>query len=219
MLFNCLFSSLNKEGRNKITPERASYIVMLNQHEWESGCLLLKVIIGKAILDTKGTVRTIRGQIANLDLYIAKVNYDITKFHTHVKTLIKNLASRGQKQDDLSLHLMKAYVVVPGQTFQNYIERLQDTLDGTDMSITPLTADQLMVRVENKYKAMLNDSLWNVESEESKRIVALEAQVACLKKSPRKTGSNREKAHQGKTGVIKNLRQLKRKMHTSKRSV
>ena len=55
MLYQALFKSLSKTGRTKIILDRKNYVVNVGGREFRSGTLLMKVILNKMHLETKGS--------------------------------------------------------------------------------------------------------------------------------------------------------------------
>ena len=101
MLYKCLMKSLSRQGRLKVQNERTRFVVHLpgtnpgGNEAYHSGALLLKIIIDKSSTDSNAVATVIREQMTTLKEYIVKVNYDIEVFHTHVKSLVEQLRSRG----------------------------------------------------------------------------------------------------------------------------
>lgn len=111
MLFNCLLNSLSKEGHQKVSVWKDEYYV----NDRCSGPLLLKVILQESHIDTNATSTAIRDKLGALDLYMASVGHDITKFNAYVKSLVAQLLARGQTSTDL-----KHYSIHSSNT-QNFV--------------------------------------------------------------------------------------------------
>jgi len=73
-LYMCLKASLTKEGEATIMLQADSFTV----DNVQSGVLLLKVIINESYIDTNATTRTIRDNLAALDIYMVAIESDIT---------------------------------------------------------------------------------------------------------------------------------------------
>jgi hypothetical protein len=181
MLHDCLMKSLNKSGRLKVQSEKDKYNISVpgSDEVLPSGALLLKIIIDKSSIDSNSVSTVIREQMTSLSDYIKEVKYDIEVFHTHVKSLVEQLRSRGGVNQDLTFYLFRAYKTVPGDEFKTYVRKLKDDEDdGTKFSPT-----QLMTKIETKYKSLVVEKAWNVKDESDEKIIALEAQLSKLKKS------------------------------------
>lgn len=173
MLAQCLMASLSQEGRQKVTPEENKYVLHSPTGEkLYSGILLLKIIITKTTVEGAAASRNTRKQLAKLDTLIPKLGFDITLFNTKVKEHIHDLLAQGQTSEDLPFNLMKAYKVVPGETFKIFIQNLQ-----TKMDDTPMGVEQILETVESKFKSLQLDDDWNVPTATDQKILALEAQV------------------------------------------
>ena len=174
MLFNLLKESL--------TPEAKSVIQNLtNQYHIDGkpdGPLLFKTIIMKAHVDTRATSTVIRMNLSSLDSYILTVNSNITTFNEYVRAQVYSLAARGEETQDLLVNLFKAYAVASDQSFKIYINDHQNRYDDGE----ELTTDELMLKAENKYKALVERNQWNLKSKEEEQIVALNAELKEFKK-------------------------------------
>ena len=81
------------------------------------GLMLLKVIIRESDVDTQATSAFIRQQLAALDEYIGTVDFNIKKFNTHVKYLIRDLKRRRQQSTDVLTNLFKGYKAASDKVF------------------------------------------------------------------------------------------------------
>ena len=92
-LYKCLMASLSQVGRNKVHTDKHQYILKDdNEKDAYSGNLLLKVILMKSTVDNRSGAYAIRMELSELQDLIAKVNFNITKFNTRVKTLVHDLS-------------------------------------------------------------------------------------------------------------------------------
>ena len=85
------------------------------------GEFLFKLIINKAIIDTRATANHLRENITNLDTYMSTVNSGIEKFNLYVKVKVDGLESRGEHTDNLMTNLFKAYQLSSDGEFVRYI--------------------------------------------------------------------------------------------------
>ena len=67
--------------------------------------LLFKLLMAKAIVDTRATTYQLRHNLSNLDNYMSTVNSNIEIFNVYVKNSVEGLKARGEKVDDLVMQL------------------------------------------------------------------------------------------------------------------
>ena len=129
-------------------------------------------------IDTRATVTNLRMDLSTLDTYIPIVQFDIDKFNLHVKEKRKQLRNRGETSQDVLINLFKAYEMVPDTTFRNWLIRKKENYEeGADV-----TPDSLMLDALNRYQSLVREGKWQTKSPESKRIMALTAQVDEMEK-------------------------------------
>ena len=174
MLFNLLKESLTPEAKSVIQNLTTQYYI----DGKPDGPLLFKTIIMKAHVDTRATSTVIRMNLSSLDAYILTVNSNITTFNEYVRAQVYSLAARGEETQDLLVNLFKAYAAASDQSFKTYINDHQNRYDDGE----ELTSDELMLKAENKYKALVERNQWNMKSKEEEQIVALNAELKEFKK-------------------------------------
>ena len=87
--------------------------------------------------------------------------------------------ARGEESQDLLANLFKAYTATDNANFRDYMELKESAFDeGQDF-----TAEQLMQLAQDKFAVLKQKGKWMAQSEDQKKIVALEAQVSKLQKS------------------------------------
>ena len=195
MLYQCLMNSLSSAGKCKVLLWEKDYILTDKSkpdESCESGPCLLKVILRESHLDTKATVASIRESMTGLSDYIVSVNCDIEKFNQHVMQLQEGLSARGEKSDDLLVHLFNAYMAVTDEDFVGYIKRLHDRYLEDDEDMKPTG---LMGLASNKYKTLVLQKRWNAPTAQQEQIQALQTQLKKLKQA-RKVGAHRQKSTQ-----------------------
>ena len=136
-------------------------------------------MIGQSYLDSNATTKFIQESLSNLDDYMIKVNSDIEKFNEHVEDLMDSLTARGEESQDLLANLFKAYAACEDGNFRDYMELKESSFDEGQA----FTAEQLMQLAMDKYAILKHKNKWMAQSEEQKKIVALEAQVLKLQKT------------------------------------
>lgn len=166
-MYLCLSKSITDEGKAKLANEAASYTI----NGITSGPLFFKLMVSKAIVDNNSTTSHLKEQLASLDVYMQSVNSNIKEFNIYVKNCKTALLARGERVDDLLISLFKGYKAASDEEFREYIKRRREDYDDG----TPMTAEQLMVKAENKYLDKVRNGTWNAESEDHKDLVALKA--------------------------------------------
>ena len=178
MLYNCLWNSLSASAKRKINLLRKKFTVNGNGVR----SLLLKVIIQTAYVDTQSTTMQLRSNLASLDTYMSEVKSNIDIFNDHVRATMDGLAARGETSQDLISNLFRGYKAASDQDFREFVKRKKDAYNEDNVEITP---EDLMVKASFKYNALKNSGLWNKASQDQERIIALETQIAKLKKHPK----------------------------------
>ena len=121
-----------------------------------SRILYLKILIGRARMDSTASAIALRAKISNLHFTILTYLFNIVKFNNHVRHIVNDLAARGEIAPLLD-HLIRVYRTTPDSTFADYIIGRQDVYkEGLK-----ITAEQLMEGAENKYSALLATEHWN----------------------------------------------------------
>jgi hypothetical protein len=100
----CLVNFMTKAGKLKITKESGAYYV----DGILSGPFLLKLILKKAIIDSRATSANLREQLTTLDSYMASVDCNMELFNQHVKEVVAGMRARGESTDELVVNLFKA---------------------------------------------------------------------------------------------------------------
>ena len=210
-MYHCIMESLTEEGKNKVLAETSKYTV---QNELV-GPLLFKLLIQKAIVDTRATASHMREQLTSLDAYMATVNSNVAVFNQHVKVNVEGLHARGQTTDDLMTNLFKGYLAASDKKFVSYIEIEKNKYDdGEDV-----TWEGLMAKALNKYTVLKQANQWNALSHEEEQIVALTSEVQSLKdnnlklsKAVKKAGKkNKSKSTDDKDDKTKSKKKGKKK--------
>lgn len=172
-LFVCLSNSLTEAGRLKVLAETERYTI--NGHK--SGSLFFKLLMKKAVIDTRATANHYRMNLINLDSYMSVVDSNIQLFNQYVKINRDGLKSRGQHYDDIMINLFRGYMHAMDQEFVRYIKDKKDQYDdGADMD-----EDRLMELALNKYENLVTEGKWRALSPADEKLEALNATVDKLK--------------------------------------
>ena len=126
------------------------------------------------------------------------------------------LHAREQEAVDLLYYLWKAYKAAPDEEFVVYIKDLKSQADDGRATYT---AEDLMIRVENKYEARLLDeeNTWGKPTDEQEKIVAMTAEITALKKERRGTAEKTSKAKKDKKPAAKKTKDQKKANEASKK--
>jgi hypothetical protein len=164
MMFMFLQSSLSDSANSTILISPSNYTVLGQP----SGPCFLKVIIGRATVDTIATVHVLRNAIANLVTKMAEYNSNIKLFNDHVTYLKNSLIALMEQVPELTMNLFKGYSSAADDDFVRYKKDVYE--DGTSMSV-----EKLMSAALNKYELTVEDSIWLILDKKDDRIIALEA--------------------------------------------
>lgn len=188
-MHHCIMNSLSSEGNLKIVSEMERYFV----NQVPVGPLLFKLLMQKAIVDTRATSTHLRENLTNLDSYITTVDSNIETFNQYVKVNRDGLLARGERTDDLMINLFKAYLTASDKAFVDYMKRKKDEYDdGADIGV-----EQIMGLALNKYKILSDAGEWNALTAEQQQIVALSSQLNKMRGENAKLGKKHKETNQG----------------------
>jgi hypothetical protein len=152
----CLINSTTEAGKLNIMKESDAYYV----DGILSGTLLLKLILKKAIIDSRATSANLREQLTTLDSYMASVDCNVELFNQHVKEVVAGLRARGESTDELVVNLLKAYRVVGDSEFSRCMKNKRDAYDdGEDAQPDPLMSVALA-----KSQSLIESGVCNIMS-------------------------------------------------------
>ena len=142
---------------------------------------LLKQIIILTRVDNPTSTMHIRETLIESRSKLVTLQGNITEFNQWVRKQTGRLQAREQEAVDLLYYLWKAYKAAPDEEFVTYIKDLKSQCDDGRATFT---AEDLMVRAENKYEARLLDidNIWGKPTEEQEKIAAMSAEINSLKK-------------------------------------
>jgi hypothetical protein len=215
-LLSCIKESLSDAGKLKILSESDKWKV----EGKESGILLFKIIMQKAVVDTRATSSFFRENLTSLDSYITTIDSNIELFNQYVNINRSGLQARGESTDDLIINLFKAYLNVADQNFVEYMKKKKDDYDeGT----TILEPETLMTHALNKYHILVQEHKWKSRSPQDEQLVALKAQYEQLrdanlrlarsiavKKSTKASGKDQKSKKKGRKQQQKQIEPWKR---------
>ena len=123
----------------------------------------------KAAIDSRSLISYIRKNLASLDTYMSKVQFNIIVFNKYVKEQRIPLQAHGGKTEDLLTNLQKAYLLASDKTFVRYIQNKKDTYDEGQY----IEKDSLTQLAKNKYKTLVNEEKWNELTMKQKQMISL----------------------------------------------
>jgi hypothetical protein len=176
MLYLSLSASLTDEASTHMALFRNQYTI--NGHP--AGAAFLKLIIMESYVDTQASTRLTREKLSSLDTYMVSVKSDVEKFNLYVRDQVASLEARGEITEDLLANLFKAYAKASDREFKLYMKKKEDDYD--DGAILHPTS--LMQQALNKYRSLVEQDMWNAPSDEETKIIALEAKIKKMFKSP-----------------------------------
>ena len=174
-MYHCVINFLSKEGKAKVKIWKKDYWIGDKPY----GNLLLKVFIRESYLDTNSTTSGISSKLANLHNYLPTVGHDISLLNMNVKNQVYSLRARGEQTSDLLMNLFKAYAISSDKAFVRYIEKKIEAWEDRMLVVSPY---QLMLWARQKFDLLKDKGVWNAPSEEEEKLVALQAEVAVIKK-------------------------------------
>ena len=161
MMVECLLASLTEGCFLKISNEKNKYTIELpTKAKVKSAALLYKLLIQKAIVDTRATTYQFRSSLDNLENYMGIANSNIELFNMYVKNSREGLIARGETVDDLIMELFKGYKATSDTKSVEYIDKKKEAyLDGKDFE-----PDELMQVALNKYILRKENGEWGAPS-------------------------------------------------------
>ena len=142
---------------------------------------LLKQIIILTRVDNPASTMHIWETLIESKSKLVTLQGNIPEFNQWVRKQTGQLHAREQEAVNLLYYLWKAYKAAPDEDFVTYIKDLKSQCDDGRATFT---AEDLMVRAENKYEAHLLDidNVWGKPTEEQEKIVAMSTEINSLKK-------------------------------------
>ena len=196
MMVECLQASITEGCFYKVSNEENKYTI----NQTKSAALFFKLLMAKAIIDTRATTYQFRADLSSLDTYMANIGSNIELFNLHVKNSREGLKARGETVDDLILKLFTGYKAAADSKFVEYIENKEEYyLDEND-----LDADELMRLALNKYCMRKLNSEWGAPSIEQEQITALSSELQKLKENKSKNNGTPRKAQDRKQNSSSN---------------
>ena len=199
-LYICLTATVDTETTKTMSNDKSAFIVTpTGGTPTNCGVSYLKTLLSKAKVDTRATTSHIRTSLGKLRDYIDDpYKQNIKALNEYVREQMTLLSNRGETSTDILIHLFTGYEECTDKEFKDYIKRIKDEYNEGRIE---LDYKQLMDKAEVKYKSLVQDGKWNAPSEEQEQIVALQAQIATLKKP--KAAPKDNKSNKGKKGKDK----------------
>ena len=107
-MHHCIMNSLTNDGQLKILAECNRYHHNGNPlNQMPSSTLLFKLLMQKAIINTRATTSLLHKKLLSLDTYMAMVNSNIEEFNKYIKMNYKGLTPCSESCIDLMVKLFK----------------------------------------------------------------------------------------------------------------
>ena len=187
MMVECMLASITETCFCRIYKEDSKYKVK----EIKVVSLLFKLLMVKAIFDTRATTYQFRHNLSNLDNYMSSVNFNIEIFNIYVKNSVEGLKARGEKVDDLVMKLFHGYNQDAADSkFIEYIKTKEEKyLDGNMMQ-----SEIIMQLTLNKYTMRKDKGEWGHPTDEQNQLIVLSSEVTKLKENNKKLVTTLSKA-------------------------
>ena len=160
MIVKVILDSISKTVRQKITNQEG--VISVGTPLVRSSNLILKLIMNKAIIDTRVTSVAFIPDHRNLDSFMSSCNSNIETFNTHVNHAVGSLQARGERVDDLLTNLFKGYKISSDVKFVASIEQWESNLMKGDNLIPEL----LMTESFNDYNMKVLRKTWVQQSDD-----------------------------------------------------
>jgi hypothetical protein len=167
MMVNCLVDLLTKEAKAEMFMEVDKYTIS----GYPDGLCFLKVLIGKAQVETIATVNTLWSMINKLPVKIVELNGNIVEFNNHVKNIESSLFLYGENAPEMLMHVSLAYE----DDFVQYL-KLKKTM-WEEGNIT-LDLNKFLANAENNYKIRMQQGRWNAPSKNDEQLAIMKAELA-----------------------------------------
>ena len=207
MFYYFLADSLTNEFRTTVLLYADTYTVT---NVSVASALMKQIIILTRVDNPASTMHT-REMLIESKQKLLLLKGNITEFNKWVRKQMGCLHAREQEAVDLLYYLWKAYKAAPDNEFVVYIKELKSQADDGRATYT---AEDLMVRAENKYEAQLldEDNTWGKPSDEQEKIKAMTAEINSLKKEQRGAADKSNKtATKDKKPTAKKTKEQKKK--------
>ena len=178
---------------------------------------LLKQIIILTRVDNPASTMHIREMLIESKRKLLLLKGNITESNHRVHKQMGRLHAREQEAVDLLYYLWEAYKAAPADEFVVYIKEVKSQADD---SRATYTAEDLMVRAENKYEARLlvEENTWGKPMDKQEKIVAMTAEINSLEKERRGTADKSNKtATKDKKPAAKKTKEQKKAKETAKK--
>jgi hypothetical protein len=175
MMATCLAKSLTADAKARLLTYRKEYTF----EGVEYMPLMYKVIMRLATIDTVASTQTLRDNLQNLGVFVARVNGNINKIHGKFDKNFSQLIAHGATINDPIGILFDAYSVVPCYNSKQYIKHQHE--DYLDSKLTLITHENLMTSAMRKYNYLKVKGQWGAKSPDDKKIVAMSATISALK--------------------------------------
>lgn len=170
-----LVASISNDVYTKLMMRESEYTIVDHAgNNVEDGATMLMVMIAIVSIETRSTVSLLRAKLRALPDAMNECGSDIQAFNVYVNKQILALNARGETTQDLLTSLFSAYLVAENTAFVAYITDLESKYE--DGTTATLSATELMVQAEDKYKTMVEKKTWEIKTKEQKQFMALKTE-------------------------------------------
>ena len=121
----------------------------------KSGPLLLWTIIDMLAPATRSIVTVLTKQMTGLPDALARLQFDVPKFHAHIRTLLADFGKQGMLDAQMIPYMLQAYKLVPDMQFRHFAFHLENQYNS---NMITLTAHDLLTRATTQYNNQNADS-------------------------------------------------------------
>jgi hypothetical protein len=159
---------------------------------------MLKLLLSIVSINTRTTVACLHAEMQTLPTKMEEYESNVTKFNTHVKSIMVQLRANGATPHPEALNrLFATYQLADDAVFAKYI---QDVESRWEEGSTDLTIDELKNLADNKYKTMVLKKLWKAPTKEGEKLIALTAAYETLVKQRKGPDDSDGQPASGKRG-------------------
>ena len=171
---NAILATQGPDMMIKLLARKEDYTV----NNIEDGACMIKVLVDLVVIQTRATLTVLRTKLRDLPAVMKTVKSNITNFNAEVDDMITSLQAMDEECQDILSCLFEAYQYAGDDMFRKY---MRDTeVKWETREIVTLTADDLMVLADARYKVMVEKKTWAKPSKEEADLMALKATIVEL---------------------------------------
>jgi hypothetical protein len=156
ILFHHLAGSMTEDFEHEIMVDTTAFTINVGCGSYNSGLLLLKVMLSQAQTDMVAMVMLLRRRAITLKDKMVEIQSNVTEFHTYVWGLVNDYAPYGVPDDELLANVIWPYEELDDHKFVCFVEHMKD--DWNKARNTPLKV--FMEWAEGEYKTRVQMGNW-----------------------------------------------------------